>query len=110
MSFIIITLIIMTCMGAVASLFLKRASASHGLLQLIKNKNLYIGGLLYFGSSLLNILILQHLDYSVVLPMTSLTYVWTLIISSFALREPITKQKIAGVVLIVLGAIIISAQ
>ena len=39
-------LIIMTMLGAIASLFLKKASSADGVLSLIKNMNFYIGGFL----------------------------------------------------------------
>ena len=86
--------------GSVASLFLKKASGTEGLLALIKNPYLYIGGDLYLFSAVL--------EYSVVLPLTSLTYIWTMVLSYFILKEKITKKKIGGVILILIGAICVS--
>lgn len=103
-----VTLIIMTMFGSVASLFLKKASGGDGLITLIKNVNLYIGGLLYLASAVLNIWILRYLDYSVVLPLTSLTYIWTMVLSYMILKEKITMKKIGGVILILIGAICVS--
>lgn len=103
-----ISLLVMTMLGAVASLFLKRASGSIGIKAMLANLNLYMGGLLYLASAVLNIWILRHLDYSVVLPLTSLTYIWTMILSYMILKETITKKKIVGVVLILVGAICVS--
>lgn len=103
-------LLVMTFMGAVASLFLKRASSSDGLKKLIFNPNLYAGGFLYLGSAILNIWVLRYLDYSVVLPLTSLTYIWTMVLSYLVLKEKISGKKMAGVALILLGAILVSAQ
>lgn len=103
-----VLLLFMTMIGAAASLFLKRASNSDGLFTMIKNLNLYIGGFLYLTSAVLNIWILQYLDYSVVLPLTSLTYIWTMILSYLILKEKITKKKIRGVILILAGAVCIS--
>ncbi len=107
---IYVCLIIMTLMGSIASLFLKRASGSDGLKSLLVNPNLYIGGMLYLFSAVLNIWILRFLDYSVVLPLTSLTYVWTMIVSYLVLKEKITGRKIAGVLLILVGAVIVSIR
>lgn len=103
-----IVLLVMTLLGATASLFLKRASGIDGFISLIKNINLYIGGSLYLASAVLNIFILKYLDYSVVLPLTSLTYIWTMVLSYMILKEKITKKKIVGVVLILVGAICVS--
>lgn len=108
MIFYYVTLIIMTMLGSSASLFLKKASESEGLFMMLKDMNLYIGGFLYLGSAVLNIWILRYLDYSVVLPLTSLTYIWTMILSYLILKENITVKKICGVVLILIGAICVS--
>lgn len=101
-------LLVMTLLGAFAGLFLKRASASNGLVAMIKNYNLYLGGGLYLIAALLNIFVLRHLDYSFVLPFTAITYVWTMLISYFVLKEKITIRKIIGVCLIVGGALVIA--
>ena len=105
---IYICLIIMTFMGSIAALFLKRASGSEGIKNMLLNPNLYIGGMLYLLSAVLNIWILRFLDYSVVLPLTSLTYVWTMMISYLVLKEKITPKKIAGVALVLTGAVLVS--
>ncbi len=108
MTIFFVLLLIMTLLGSVASLFLKKASGSDGLKEMLKNINLYIGGFLYVASAVLNIYILRHLDYSVVLPLTSITYIWTMVLSYMILKEKITKRKILGVMLIILGGIIVS--
>lgn len=104
----IVCLIVMTFMGAVASLFFKKASGANGIFETIKSINLYVGVCLYGAAALLNIWILRYLDYSVVLPLTSLTYIWTMVLSYFFLKERISKKKILGVVLILAGAIFVS--
>ena len=103
-----IILLIMTMLGSIASLFLKKASGATGVVGIIKNINLYIGGILYLVAAILNIWVLRHLDYSVVLPLTSLTYVWTMIFARVTLKEKIKKKKSLGVVLILAGAIFVS--
>lgn len=103
-------LLVMTFVGSVASLFLKKASDAGGIVLLIKSVNLYVGGLLYLTSAIINIWILKILDYSVVLPLTSLTYVWTMVLSYLILKEKITRKKIIGVILILFGAICVSVS
>ena len=103
-----IVLLVMTMFGSVASLFLKKASGSNGLIDMLKNINLYIGGFLYVSSAVLNIWLLKILDYSVILPLTSLTYIWTMVLSYFILKEKITVKKVLGICLILIGAVIIS--
>ncbi|MFL0163857.1 EamA family transporter [Candidatus Clostridium helianthi] len=101
-------LIGMTIMGSVAALFLKKASQFTCLKQLILNINLYIGGVLYFLSALLNIYLLHFLEYSIVLPLTSITYIWTMILSYLVFKEKITIKKIIGLALIFAGVILIT--
>ncbi len=107
---IYICLLVMTLMGSVASLFLKKASGSDNIKGLLLNINLYVGGFLYLLSAILNIWVLRFLDYSVVLPLTSLTYVWTMYFSYLFLKEKITKRKMAGVALLLIGAILVSIK
>lgn len=101
-------LLVMTVVGSVASLFLKKASGAKGVMGLLKNFNLYIGGILYLISAVLNIWILRYLDYSIVLPLTAFTYIWTMVLSYLILNEKVSVKKITGVVLIILGGVCIS--
>lgn len=101
-------LVIMTIMGAVAALFLKKASQFSNLKQLIFNINLYIGGILYFLAALLNIYVLRFLDYSIVLPLTSVTYIWTMILAYLIFKEKITIKKIMGLGFILIGVALIT--
>ena len=103
----ILLLFFMTMLGAFAGLYLKKASSGHNITAIIMNHNLYLGGLLYFVSMLLNIYLLQFMEYSVVLPLTSITYVWTMFVSYLFLKEKITPKKITGVCCIITGAVIL---
>lgn len=108
-------LFLMTIMGSVASLFLKQASGSlkgEGLwdtfLNMLKTPSLYAGGALYLAASVLNIYVLRVLDYSSVLPLSAFTYVWTMFLARARFGEKLTLRKIAGVFLIVVGAVLVS--
>ena len=97
----------MTVLGSFASLFLKKASGNIKMIEIILNKNLYIGGIMYIIAAILNILVLRYMEYSVVLPLTSITYIWTMLISYKILKENISRKKVMGVCLIIVGAIVI---
>ena len=106
---------LMTIMGAIASLFLKKASGSmngksviESVLNLLKTPSLYAGGILYLLASVLNIYVLRLLDYSSVLPLSAFTYVWTMFLARLRFGEKLTKRKMAGVFLVVLGAALVS--
>jgi drug/metabolite transporter (DMT)-like permease len=101
-------LIIMTMFGALGGYFFKKATR-HGIaLQQTFMINLFIGGTLYVGSALLNILLLTKMPYTIVYPLTSITYLWTLLFSYYFLSEKITKRKLLGVFFIIIGAFILS--
>ncbi len=97
-------LLAMSFTAAAASLFFKKASSKGGLTKLIADKNFYIGGFLYVAAAFLNLYILRYLDYSVVMPAGSVTYVWTMFLSFFFLGEKISREKVLGVICIVVGA------
>ena len=103
-----VLILAMTLMGAIASIFLKRASSSENFIKMLMNMNLYVGGGLYVASALLNIVVLRYLNYSVVLPLTSVTYIWTIVLSYMVLKEKISKKKIMGVICIIIGAVCVA--
>ena len=98
----------MTFMGAAASIFFICASGSEGFIKMFLNVHLYIGGILYLAAAAVNILVLRYLDYSVVLPVSSITYIWTMLLSYIILKETITKKKVLGVLCIVIGAVCVA--
>lgn len=101
-------LILMTLMAAIASLFLKKASSGDGLTQIIKSPNLYTGGILYVMTALINVYVLRFLDYSVVMPLGAVTYIWTMVFSFFFLNEKMTFRKVSGVIVILIGAVLVA--
>lgn len=100
---------IMTLLGALGGYFFKKGAENlNGIVSLILNWRVYIGGIFYVSAAILNIVVLKFLSYSIVLPLTAMTYIWTMIISKIALGEKITKNKIIGTILIILGSAFIA--
>lgn len=97
----------MTLVGAIASAFLKKASSNLSFTTLIKITSLFIGLLLCGMAALMNIYVLHYMEYSEVLPFTSLTYIWTLFLSYFFFHEKIGIMKLMGVLLIFIGVFLI---
>ncbi|WP_235848550.1 EamA family transporter [Litchfieldia alkalitelluris] len=95
-------------MGSVASFFIKKSTLTGNIFSVLKSNYLYIGCGLYFLSALLNIYLLKVLPYTVVLPLTSITYIWSFIIAYIYLKEKITYRKIVGISFIILGALVLS--
>jgi len=103
-----VLILIMTLTASFASLFLKKSTVNRAILSIITNKYLYIGGSLYVLVAFFNIWILKLLPYSVVVPLGSITYIWTMIIAGVFLKEKIGAGKIIGVLLILAGVVCIA--
>lgn len=103
-----ILVVAMTGIAAFASFFLKKAANSGSIIMIIKNYRLWLGGMLYVISALINIWLLQKMPYSVVVPLGAICYVWTMLISRFLLGETITIRKIAGIVCILAGIVLLA--
>ncbi len=98
----------MTIISSFAAFFLKKStSETSGFINLLKNIYFYIGGFLYFLAMVVNIIILKTVPYSVCMPLGTINYVWTMLISYKFLKEKITKKKILGVFFIILGCVVI---
>jgi len=99
----------MTFLGSLGAFFFKLSAANAvNLASLLKNWRLYLGGTLYVGSALCNILLLRFLDFSILYPMTAVTYIWTLFLSNRLLEEEITKRKLIGVAMLCIGILILT--
>lgn len=93
----------MTIVGAFGALFLKKASTSKGTAAMLKNVHFYFGGACYALSAVLNVYLLRFMPYNVLLPLTSLTYIWTAFIGVKILHEAISSRTVFGIALIIIG-------
>lgn len=106
---IYLAVIAMTLIGALGAYFFKKSSAKvEGIVSLLFIPTFYLGGALYAASAILNVLLLRVMDYTVLYPMTAITYIWSLVISNRFLGEKITGKKIAGVALICVGVVLLT--
>ena len=100
--------ILMTMLGAVGSLGLKKGAAlAGGVFSLVLNPWFVGGGFLYFVSAVLDIWLLRYIPYVIVLPLTALTYCWSMALAAFVLKERVTKTKLFGLVLLLGGMILL---
>ncbi|MEK5490594.1 EamA family transporter [Paenibacillus sp. FSL R7-0297] len=65
----------------------------------------FLGGSLYVAGAVFNIILLRYLPYTQLYPLSSFTYVWTIVISYFLLSEKISFKKVLGIFVIICGAI-----
>ena len=110
-AFFLIAVLVMTLSGSVGAIFFKKAMSSlngSSILTLLELPVFYIGGFCYAIGLLTNVVLMQFFDYTIVYPSSALTYAWTLFISFMFLKERINWQKIAAVVCIVLGVVVMN--
>ena len=69
----------------------------------ILNPQLAAGVALFMGSSYFFVMGIRHGELSVLYPMVSLGYIWTLVWSRLFFKEAFTRQKFVGLALILLG-------
>lgn len=95
--------------GSFGAVFLKAGSQKirYGLRYLILNVRLAAGVALFLGSSAFYVLGLKRGEVSVLYPMVSLANVWTLAWSRMFFKEPITRAKTMGLLLIMVGVFFI---
>ena len=95
--------------GSFGAVFLKAGSQKirQGLRYLVLNARLGAGVALFLISSVFYVLGLKRGEVSVLYPMVSLANVWTLIWSRVFFKEPITRAKTMGVLLILVGVFFI---
>ncbi|MCD6464239.1 EamA family transporter [Candidatus Woesearchaeota archaeon] len=104
-----------TIFGSFGSLYLKKGSkVKIGLkfehLKSWLNKNLIKGALLYAVSTIFYLYALSITDLSIVYPITSLSYVWTALLSKLFLKETINLKRWTGIILVVLGVAFITLK
>lgn len=108
---LIVMIFVMTFSGSMGAFFLKKGTSKMqklSILGMLRTPELYAGGVLYVLGACTNIVLLRSMPYTVVYPMTSLTYVWTMFVSAFLLKEKITRNKVLAVVCIASGICLVS--
>jgi drug/metabolite transporter (DMT)-like permease len=90
--------------GSFGAVFLKLGSAKlvNGFWHIL-NPQLAAGVALFMGSSYFFVMGIRHGELSVLYPMVSLGYIWTLVWSRLFFKEAFTRQKFVGLALILLG-------
>lgn len=99
----------MTFFGSLGAFFFKKASGQAPTIwNLLLCPYTYLGGVCYLAGALLNIFLLRYLEYSIVYPMTAVTYIWTAILSYVILKEKMTRKKLGGIALICIGVVFLA--
>ncbi len=90
--------------GSFGAVYLKKGAARlDGSILSFVNSPLIFGVALFLGSSVFYALGIRGGQLSVLYPMVSLGYLWTLLWSKLFFNEPLTASKFLGLGLILLG-------
>jgi drug/metabolite transporter (DMT)-like permease len=104
----ILLVLFASLIGSFGAVFLKLgAEPLKNGLQHILNWKLAAGVTLFVGSSVPFVMGLRHGELSVLYPMVSLGYVWTMFWSKLFFHEPITRAKIGALAMILTGIVCI---
>jgi drug/metabolite transporter (DMT)-like permease len=96
--------------GSFGAVFLK-LGAEHikGTLgSIFKNYWLATGVCLYLLSSVFFVMGVAQGELTILYPMVSLGYIWTILWARLFFKEPFTKSKVAGLVMIIFGVALIN--
>ncbi len=105
----IVLVAIASFIGSFGALFLKAGAGKlHlGMRYLVFNGRLLLGVALFCASSLAYVVGVRRGELSVLYPLVSLGYIWTLLWSVLFLKEKLTRNKCLGLALIVIGIVFI---
>jgi multidrug transporter EmrE-like cation transporter len=104
----ILLVLFASLIGSFGAVFLKLGAAhlNRGF-RYILNWQLGFGVALFLGSSIPFVMGVRHGELSVLYPMVSLGYVWTLFWSKLFFNEPITNAKLGALAMILAGIVCI---
>lgn len=107
----ILLMFVAAFIGSFGAVFLKAGAhrISRNWRDMIRNWPLATGILAYGGSSALFVVGMRKGELSILYPMISLGYIFTLLWSRIFFKEPLTKAKFAGVGLILVGIVFLAA-
>lgn len=105
----IVLVFVASFVGSFGALFLKAGAGKlhFGLRYLVFNGRLIAGVALFVASSIAYVVGIRRGELSVLYPLVSLSYIWALLWSRLFLKEPLTRNKCFGLLLIVLGIVFI---
>jgi len=104
----ILLVLLASFIGSFGAVFLKAGSGrlkSSSVLTLLLNWRLALGVVFFVTSSFFFIVAIKYGELSVLYPMVSLGYVWTMLWSRIFFGEPFTKAKFIGLGMILLGIV-----
>ena len=106
----ILLVLLASFVGSFGAVLLKSGSmrVTGGALSMMLNPRILAGCCTYVLSSVFFILAIRQGELSFLYPMVALGYVWTMIWSRIVFGEPFTRNKFAGIGLILAGVALLN--
>jgi drug/metabolite transporter (DMT)-like permease len=108
--FAVAVIFIATFIGAIGAIFLKKGAKHIKLRVELTPENRFIiaGVFMYVVGILMYMLVLRALPLSIAYPLTSVSYLWIVLLSRKYLKEKIDIWRWAGIFLIIGGIVLLS--
>lgn len=96
--------------GSFGTIFLKAGAdrLERTVMGVLTNWRLPVGILIYLTSFAMYTVAVKTGELTILYPMVSLGYLWTLIWSRLIFKEPLTKNKFIGVGMILFGVVVLN--
>tara|TARA_Y100001970_G_C14138097_1_gene805510 strand:- start:736 stop:1077 length:342 start_codon:yes stop_codon:yes gene_type:complete len=106
----IILIIFSTFVATFGSYYLKKGAIkfNFNILDQLSNYKLVLGVFFYVLSTVIYLSVLRQHNLSLVYPITSLQYVWISFASAKYLDEEISKYRLMGIMLIIVGVYLVT--
>lgn len=107
----ILLVLLASFIGSFGAVFLKAGAGRlhRELHTLLLNWRLAAGIGMYVLSLVFYMAGIREGELSILYPMVSLGYIWTMLWSRLFFREPISRKKVAGLALILVGIVLLNA-
>ena len=102
--------VVASVIGSFGAVFLKFGSLNLELtvMGMLRNWRLALGIALYLLSSVFFMAGIKNGELTILYPMVSLGYIWTMIWSRIVFKEPITQFKVMGLAMIIAGIAVLN--
>ncbi len=103
-----IALAVASTVVAAFGILLFKLSAALELRKMLFNKSFILGCILFLFGGFFLITAMKSEELSLIFPITSLTYIWVMLLSKIFLKENINRWKLTSIAFIIIGIILVT--